>query len=460
MTEKSRALVLLPQQEMSLADIMKPYRRQKEAPIFQGALQQLNNSSNSSGASLPRIRALIFQPPQGRIGFRKLDTYNPNDTLIGKVLYPVISDEFLNILVDGWRHSNYFRLEPPTYVPRNRWGAPQHQRPLLLEREDTIWVVDMRSFLPLREGRTTLDQLVNLINETKTWQEQQNFAMPNLQVVLWDWRDRGAVNFCDQKQHQQAIPSLIKLLFRRDDDGSNLRFVNRCVVVPRKGQRSYFMNPKNIFPCYRPDKTSRVEEKEIPPLLQVPYTVRTDYATAILEEYSKYHHPSNNQSTSATTMTTTSLFPWTTHRPIDVGHFWNISEEKDARLRNEVTSTLLRYINNTSSSNNSIPIIVAQSVSVGKSTGRTGISDTYTKALLTTKIVVVAQRDGYEDHYRFFEAMIGGGMVMTDFMYTLPEGYVDRVNVVIYDNSTHLVQLMEYYLQHSTERLEIAKQGW
>jgi spore maturation protein CgeB len=104
--------------------------------------------------------------------------------------------------------------------------------------------------------------------------------------------------------------------------------------------------------------------------------------------------------------------------------------------------------------------VVGNLVSSMGSVGRTSYQKDYIQALLTTKIVVVAQRDQWEDHYRFFEAIIGGALVMTDPMLTLPDGYVDGGNILIYQSLDHMRDLIIYYLEHPEERLEIARKGW
>jgi spore maturation protein CgeB len=84
----------------------------------------------------------------------------------------------------------------------------------------------------------------------------------------------------------------------------------------------------------------------------------------------------------------------------------------------------------------------------------------YTKALLRTKIVVVAQRDSSEDHYRLMKALIGGALILTDPMLTLPEGYVHGEDITVYKSLEELRDLVLYYWNHPEERLDIACKGW
>jgi hypothetical protein len=91
----------------------------------------------------------------------------------------------------------------------------------------------------------------------------------------------------------------------------------------------------------------------------------------------------------------------------------------------------------------------------------TSLSDaTYVKALLQSKIVVVAQRDEWEDHYRLYESLASGALVLTDPMLALPEGLVNGTNLLVYETLEDLELLLTYYLKHDEERQEIAKRGF
>lgn len=79
--------------------------------------------------------------------------------------------------------------------------------------------------------------------------------------------------------------------------------------------------------------------------------------------------------------------------------------------------------------------------------------------MLEFKIIVVAQRDRYEDHFRLFEALISGAMVMSDQALAFPWGVVDHETVVVYKDFDELQQKVLYYLDHEDERLRIARAG-
>lgn len=92
-------------------------------------------------------------------------------------------------------------------------------------------------------------------------------------------------------------------------------------------------------------------------------------------------------------------------------------------------------------------------------TGRRQVQSAYIDTMLDSKITVVTQRDGWEDHYRLFEALITGTMVITDKMLSLPGGYKNGTNIIECTSVDDLRSKVLYYLAHSDERIEIARQG-
>jgi hypothetical protein len=91
--------------------------------------------------------------------------------------------------------------------------------------------------------------------------------------------------------------------------------------------------------------------------------------------------------------------------------------------------------------------------------GRRKVKSEYIDTLLKSKIVVVTQRDSWEDHYRLFEALVTGGLVLTDRMLSLPAGLVNGTNIIEFISQDDLRSKIRYYLLHPDERIEIARQG-
>jgi spore maturation protein CgeB len=59
-----------------------------------------------------------------------------------------------------------------------------------------------------------------------------------------------------------------------------------------------------------------------------------------------------------------------------------------------------------------------------------------------------------------FEAIAGGALMMMDPMLTLPNGYVNGSNIVIYHSLDRWHKFILYYLEHPQEQLKMACKGW
>jgi hypothetical protein len=375
-----------------------------------------------------RIRILLFEHKLHEITFRKGPTSH-------------IGDEVLNICMDGFARSPYFELVNFTIVPDFTLATNNTATPpfVLPEDEDIVWVVDMRRTVK-KSSYTIGQQLVVAANATRQYQMQQRallaeraslVRLPSLQVVLMDYRDK-----IGEKQRRlctKGVQNLIALL-----GVGNVRSVVQQIVRGREYNSSHaagtssnnnnnnktttgFVNPGHVWDSHEDNACFGF------PTLHVPYTVRSDYVEAI-QQYPKYllvqkgDDPSTTlQSSSASsriilvnTASTRSAVV-ETERPMDVAHFWPVIENENcAQLRNAVTKTILALngttITTTSTKgehHHSYSInTFGDFVSKGTGIGRTTVSSSYVQALLTTKIIVVAQRDEWEDHYRLVRSSI------------------------------------------------------
>jgi hypothetical protein len=68
-------------------------------------------------------------------------------------------------------------------------------------------------------------------------------------------------------------------------------------------------------------------------------------------------------------------------------------------------SRLKRLANNNTTIDGKPIHVIGDFVSSSGGIGKTSVQDGYVEALLTTKIVVVAKRGKWEDHYRLFEGI-------------------------------------------------------
>lgn len=141
-------------------------------------------------------------------------------------------------------------------------------------------------------------------------------------------------------------------------------------------------------------------------------------------------------------------------RSVDVAHYWPATTKPSdvSNLRNLVSHNLKKSFSQNYN-------VFCDMVGMADRVGRRHPQLEYVRALLDTKIVVVAQRDTYEDHYRLYEALVSGGLVLTDPMLTLPNGLRNGTSIIVYSTLDDLVQQVQYFLNHNHQRIKIAKAG-
>jgi hypothetical protein len=144
-------------------------------------------------------------------------------------------------------------------------------------------------------------------------------------------------------------------------------------------------------------------------------------------------------------------------RPTDVRTFWN-SKACNTRcsFRNYVSNFVLRM-------SLSHPSLKINNDVVGfiRGEGRRRVHPNYIEGMLTTKIIVLAQRDNWEDHFRLDEALLSGALVLHDPQTYWPHMMVDGVNFVLYHNMSDLRSKILYYLDPLNEekRIGIGQRG-
>jgi hypothetical protein len=153
----------------------------------------------------------------------------------------------------------------------------------------------------------------------------------------------------------------------------------------------------------------------------------------------------------------------TTERPTDVGFFWNNGDFIHYAFYRRDIAKLVKTLHHSKITSK---IVMKNEVDLvytdvkGYNVGN--VQFDYVTRLLGCKIVVVTQRDEWEDQYRLMESLASGALVMTDEMLAMPGGLVDKLNVVIYDSPQTLKKLIRYYLHpnHEQERKRIALEGY
>lgn len=186
----------------------------------------------------------------------------------------------------------------------------------------------------------------------------------------------------------------------------------------------------------------------------IPYGVRSDIveiANKLLAEETKIAVPESSRSV---------LCPVYHNRFGGVRYFWYKTpkecpvECQDTQTRAAVSTALLELQAQTPQ-----PIMVAVAGSRAEA-GRSSVQESYVLEMIHYKIVVVAQRDYHEDHYRLMEALTSGALVLSDPMLIPPKYMVDGQHYVVYSSMEDLKEKIKYYLDCPGERLRIAYKGW
>ena len=281
---------------------------------------------------------------------------------------------------------------------------------------DELWVIDIHHVAP---------QSCSMLEDLATRVLQQRKGSP-WKILAVDYADSRDITDC---------PGIKKIVGME-----NYHFGKRSIVVGRE------WNEEALFPS---TGTIRDQPKDLfsNPILHMPYPVRTDILDTVVTELQQrgLHNPLD------------------TERTVDVAHFYRRSPKKAYfdNLRNGV-NIAVQFLDGMSLPGRSIPVKTFVGVSgADKKSGRNNPSPAYVDTLLSTRIVVVSQRDSWVDHYRLLEAMVAGAMVVADKTQILPKGLRDGESVVVFDSFPDLREKLLYFLdpRNENERRGIAKRG-
>jgi hypothetical protein len=321
-----------------------------------------------------------------------------------------------------------------------------------------VWIVDGARVIKLqREFLTQLFMPSSTTTTTTSWK-----------VLIVDFTDR--FSFQLRKYHQQQY------LW----ESNHVRIAVRSIVLGRQYNNT---SSSSLSSDHHHVALGRIAPN-LPtaggPMLHCPYAVRSD----IVEVVERLVH---NQTTSSSllmeqksTTTTTMQQRIQNHpRPMDVVHLWQIAfKEGASKLRNDV-SKLVRGWNTTNTNtntnngtttiinhhNNTTSTTIRWKTSIDeygerRMVGRNAVDALYVQAMLSSKIVIVTQKDGWEDHYRLFEALVCGPLVIADAMLAPPKGLVHGETLLFFHSLEQLQALVLYYLTHEEERRVLAQKGY
>jgi hypothetical protein len=331
---------------------------------------------------------------------------------VGLVTVLPLAGEAMHFLYDGVMGSEYLELvgivnlrgnnETESTTPTTTTANPE-----LKPSDAAVWIVDGNHAAKLKHP--FLDTLVQSPSPA-TWK-----------VLMLDFSDRF--------QFQLRFYRRLEIW-----DKSHIRIAVRSIVQGR-----HFKNNRMASGRIAPNL-----ETAGGPMLHCPYAVRSDIVetlkSLLLKESGKYQI-------------------WKRPRPLDVFHPWNISAKGGKSKFRNVVSKMVRSWN-TTTVNSRLLITLIEEQGHRRTVGRNAANQKYVQAMLSAKIVVVTQKDDWEDHYRLMEALVCGPLVLADTMLAVPHGLEHGKNIIFFSSLDELQDRAMYYLAHNQERQEIAKRGW
>jgi hypothetical protein len=326
-------------------------------------------------------------------------------------IHPLVG-EAMHYLYDGVMGSEMLQLVGIVSL----YGVNQTEEPIFEPSDASVWIVDGARVAKLQ--RSFLDQLLQ--SESASWK-----------VLMIDFSDR----FQFQLRKYQKLNVW---------DQSRVRLAVRSIVQGRH---------------YNSEKQAIARGQIAPnlqtaggPMLHYPYAVRSDVVRAI------------QQIVGVTDNSTSSLEQAIgldrLERPIDVLHLWNVSfKEGKSKLRNDVSKLVRSWNGSTRMATDRTMKTSIDEQGPRRQVGRNAVDPNYVRALLSAKIVVVTQKDDWEDHYRLMEALVCGPLVLADAMLAPPRGLVHGETIVFFESLQDLEQHVLYYLTHEDARHAIAQKG-
>jgi hypothetical protein len=308
--------------------------------------------------------------------------------------------------------------------------------------EAPIWIVDTRA------ARLDLPkQCHDFLDVIKRARRKKDAAgeLPEWKVGFLYWEDSSENEFFDCFRTIRLISSTQIYRFKRS------------VVEGRQWRVSkYFIEPGRVL------QYGNWRDHAAAPVRHINYGVRTDMVEGL--QQLSVERTSHLKIKQAPTAERLALYQT---RSTDVAHFWPLKRKetrkvvhgKGSRLRDAVSETLYTsFVQNDRSSASPLRVFL-DLAGQAQQYGRNHAQAEYLSQLLDSKIVVVSQRDGWEDHYRLMEALASGALVMTDPMLAMPAGLKDGESVVVYTSLEDLVAKVRYYLEAVEERQRIALEG-
>jgi len=331
------------------------------------------------------------------------------------------------------------------------------QRSSLLERtsdpydRESIWLVDLTKIACNKVvGKLVQDRWDHMLNESTAAGDSGTFGGNDGENTerRTPWKiffiDFGDDNY--RGSNQCAIE--INTIFNSTEH--HIHIASRKTMIYRNiaHEKGEFDNVP--FSSYgKPRKTIGLQKNFYGTMRILRYGVRSDLVKCIEEAIEEKKTAKSEENLDIVMMP----------RPKDVIHFWNHNSAQSkgtASHRSWISKKLNMWARR---KGNAHRTIFTGLIGEARMAGRKTVQRSYAEALLEYKIVIVCQRDRWEDHYRLMEGLAAGALVMTDPMHPLPYGINDKEQVIVYGSVHELYQSIIYYLNNPKERLEIARSG-
>lgn len=332
------------------------------------------------------------------------ETFQPQPVLLLPVTFEGrMPSERDQIILDGIDKSSHFYLTKKLDDPK------------------AIWLVDIH--------RANCREVLQWIQQGADHRRQLNKTEPSIlstwRIILMDWRDAG----CDFRRCFGLMAASV--------GQSSLEYAGRQHFHGRNVSIGLYSDAVDPFGPLG-EVRDYLEYAGVFETIHSPlrYPVRSDMSD-LMEKLTTHEQNATRANR---------------HRPITVSSFTDTqNREPNSNLRVAVSRTIRSMRNLTK--------FVGEVGAIGDH-GRESPQEPYARKLLGSKIVVVAQRDRHEDHYRLMEAVVSGALVMTDPMHPLPLGFKDGENIVVYTSMNDLHKKILYYSTHQSKRLKVARAGF
>jgi len=345
-------------------------------------------------------------------------------------------------LFDGLKRSKFLDLQHVKFMTQ-RTKDPIHASHMIPipppEKEPhVVWMVDMAS---LHQDCHPLERILKFAKFEGSQDNNHKQPSNNWKLVLVDYTSTSSVVSCPRLLSQ--IPQ------------THIRYIQHTVVQGRYWDSTQqWIQPGHIV------SPNRGLDISGGPLVQVPYGIRENFVASIrnqtigmMSRTKKMKNPATLKKIKRTT--DVSMFV----KEGDYTHY--------AFLRRRVSQLLVTFEGTKTTNGRKIhtSLHYIRGDSWDEDTSQDDphkVSSLYVQQMLQSKIVVVAQRDEWEDTYQLMEAMGSGALVLADAMLVLPQGVQNNTNLVLYDSAESFQKLVMHYLdpKQDEERVRIAQAGF